>query len=230
MNWQKVIHYFSEYYFTNLLLLFISTLFLWYGIINDAKLKKYRVFYFYACMSISQTILASYINLFQSGNKEFAFVIQGSINIFTILEFLIFYYFLIKRIRSVFIKRLMRLFIFLFIFITAYFWGFTNEFFQNPARLTVIESFLIIFSCLFYFYELFKYPLIKNLLSEPSFWMVTGMLFLFSSIVPLFLIHDYIAKNFSILYDNLYSINFIAYSLLFVLFIIGFRCQMKISI
>jgi hypothetical protein len=60
---------------------------------------------------------------------------------------------------------------------------------------TTIESLCLIPFCLFYFFELLTTPCFLKLTEVPSFWVTTGILFLFISITPYYLAYEYFKKN-----------------------------------
>lgn len=92
-----------------------------------------------------------------------------------------------------------------------------------------IESFLIIMSCLYFFYELFIHNPIKENLSLPAIWAISGMLILSGTIIPFFLFAIYLAKNNQLMMHRLWAINYIAYSLLFITFIMAMLSDKKLT-
>ncbi len=117
----------------------------------------------------------------------------------------------------------------MFIFVVGYHWLNADSLTKNPGSLTAVESFLILIPVLYYYYELFLFPAAKIIHREPTFWVVTGMFLFFSCITPLFLFLDKIDNYFSHAYKQIYIINFLSYSLLFVCLIIAYLCQIKTS-
>jgi hypothetical protein len=92
------------------------------------------------------------------------------------------------------------------------------------SYLSVISSILLLVPCFYYFYLLFTDPPIKNLLIEPSFWITTGIAFLQGLNIPLFLINNFIKHRHESIWIDIYTINFVAYCFLFILFIIAIIC------
>jgi hypothetical protein len=93
------------------------------------------------------------------------------------------------------------------------------------SYLSVISSLLILTPSFYYFYVLFTDPPIKNLLTEPSFWITTGIAFLHSLNIPIFLINGYLELHLGAFWINIYIINYVAYCFMFILFIIAILCQ-----
>jgi len=194
---------------------------------NYKKIKGLRSLFLYSILSLSQSFIGIYVNVFKSytiASEEF---LENSINIFIVLEFIIFYLFLISAIKSRLIRMLMQLTLLMFLISTLSYWIISNGFNEGPAILTVLESYLIILPCLYYYYELFKIPSSKRILDESKFWTITGMLFLFAFLIPIFLQRNNIFWNFRYLYRTAYSITFIGYTILFVFFLKAIQCRIK---
>jgi hypothetical protein len=146
-----------------------------------------------------------------------------------LFEYIVFYHFIINSIKSVKIKKILRFFVAGYPILVFYYWIYTPAFNEIPDYLTVIESYLIIIGCLFYYLEIFTTPANIKLLEHPQFWTITGMLLLFAFLIPLFLQRNNILLNFIDLYNTIYVMNFIGYITLFIFFNIGLRCQIKTS-
>lgn len=91
--------------------------------------------------------------------------------------------------------------------------------------ISVTESILILIPSFYYFYFLFLEPPVKNLVQEPSFWITTGIAFLHSLNLSNFLIDNYLSFVFDSVWPGIYSLNYIAYCFLFILFIISLLCS-----
>jgi hypothetical protein len=225
MSIHKLLSYFSEFYFTNFFLIVITIFFLIYGAFHYRKLNELNIVLLYGLFSLIQSILSYYV-LFIIPN-DYNFIIEYSINIFLLVEFLLFYLLFFLIIKSKYIKYILVLLTFIFLCIIFYHWTYTNELYKNPARLTVIECFFLIIPSLYYFIEIFYYSPITNLLKEPHFWIVTGIMFFFTSIFPLFLLNIFVLYPRASFYNSMYSITYISYCLLFVMFFIGCKCKIK---
>jgi len=89
------------------------------------------------------------------------------------------------------------------------------------SKLWLVESVALVPPCLIYFYELFLTVNSRSLKEQPSFWIVTGVLFLNSCSIPLLVSLEYLGS----LEGTLFGLNDILYSILFVLIIRAFRCR-----
>jgi hypothetical protein len=74
--------------------------------------------------------------------------------------------------------------------------------------------------CLIYFYQLFQTNDPQPLKDQPAFWVITGVLFLKACSIPLLLTVDLMTG-----YQNsAYTLNYILYTVLFVLLIRAYLC------
>lgn len=90
-----------------------------------------------------------------------------------------------------------------------------------------ISVLVIVFLCVYYYYITFKEVLVENLLVEPSFWIVTGLLVFFAASLSVLGVVNFIAvlpKEMIRLTRNiLLTVNGIFYFIL----IIAFTCQIN---
>lgn len=93
------------------------------------------------------------------------------------------------------------------------------------AYISIANSIMVLIPAFYYFYTLFVEPPVKNLLQEPSFWITTGIAFLQAINIPIFLIENYLIKQFLTVWYSMYSISYIAYCILFILLIISLLCN-----
>lgn len=114
-----------------------------------------------------------------------------------------------------------------FISLLLYKWGYALKLSHVSFNLTAIEGLLVVLPCLEYYYGLFRNPPANNLLNEPYFWVITGILLLFSCLIPLSLIGDFLVRHFPYTFDAIYWLNFFAYIALFSCFTIGARCGVR---
>jgi len=192
-----------------------------------------RIFLLYLFGSMLVEVLAnSYVgNLFGFqiyGNSQYA---QNVIyNLFTLFELFMFSWFLFGIIRSSLIKRILIALVIIFTisFICYCVWVDLGKYLNTLA--VVVESIIIVIPCLTYFRELFTRNRPIDLLREPSFWMVTGIIFYLATITPVNFAGAYLShRGYSQVALNLYSINNFAFVITNLLFIKGFTCRRKKS-
>jgi hypothetical protein len=132
-------------------------------------------------ISLLNVILSAF-NTYQYKNIE-----SASMNIFSLIEISLIYYFLLDRITGDKSRLLIKIFWFLYISICGLFWISNKEsFFLFAPDLFGIESILIIIPCLIHIYEILKSNLTINLNHDPNFIVTCGILFYHSILIPTF--------------------------------------------
>jgi len=88
---------------------------------------------------------------------------------------------------------------------------------------------LIVGACMYYFFELFKFPNSIDLKTNPAFWICSGLLFFYCCGFPLFGFTNLIAGISKLIMRNLYRLIIILNIFLYTLFAVGFICQLKVK-
>ena len=151
------------------------------------------------------------IDIHHNHGKQSPVNISGYI--FVVIEYCIFATLLSEFIRRQSLKICVRYSVIPFCLAATILWFSEASFARTLSMLNTLEGILVIPFCLYYFYELSKKPLINKLINEPSFWMTTGILFLFVCISPYYFAYDFIIKI-----PEMQIIDFVGYDLL-VLFL-----------
>lgn len=217
------------------LMIVLNVLFLVVALLNRPVEKTDKLFIIYGLLFLAENIAGICITLFDNSqikNASFTTTLGAySVLCFVQLEFIIFYTFFYyqfndKRIQSI-IAVTGKIYAAAVFLITLYAAIFPVPFtIKNlTAYISVTNSILILIPAFYYFYTLFLEPPTKHLLQEPSFWITTGIAFLHSLNIPLFLIENYLLKQFITIWYSMYSINYIAYCFLFILLIISLLCN-----
>ena len=143
---------------------------------------------------------------------------EVSVNIFVVAEVILLYNLFFRVINLQKLRVILKTSLVIFIFYTTTMLVFTDALLMNATKIIVGEAFLILISICLYFIQLFKLPPTLSQFTQPAFWIVIGVLFVFSCTLPLTIL-EFLAQNY--IKGNLYFyyINFICYSVLF-LFII----------
>lgn len=217
MDYYKII---SQFYFTDYLGIAINIVAFIIGLTRYKESKELRIITYYLGVSIVNSIIGSYFELFQNN----LFVGQATAGILSVTEFVIFCSYLYKTITS----RKMRLVIkfFYWTFPAFLFWGWIKiKQIGIPGEVYVLDAFYMISPCLVYFYELFNTEKIVPLKNLPPFWIITGILFYNACSLPIFLLEGYFIKN-SLLYSDItFTINYMLYNILYLLFIKAYLCK-----
>ncbi len=91
-----------------------------------------------------------------------------------------------------------------------------------------IGCLLIIFSCIYYFYELFKNKYAINLVKDSGFWICSGLLFFYSVTFPLFVSANFMTE-FPLKFGEYIGVALIILNVcLYSLFSIAFLCRINL--
>ena len=217
------------------LMIVLNILFLVMALRNRSVEKTDKLFIIYGALFLAENIAGICISLFDKmpGQHNSATTTLGAYSVlcFVQIEFIIFYTFFYfqfnnKRIQNK-IAVTGKIVAAAVVLVTAYasLFPFPLTIKMLTAYISVTNSILILIPAFYYFYTLFLEPPTKNLLQEPSFWITTGIAFLHCLNIPLFLIENYLLKQFITVWYSMYSINYIAYCFLFILLIISLLCN-----
>jgi len=189
---------------------------------NRNKDKTYlKWFPFFLVLSVVVETYGNYMSSLNIDNTRLY-------NFFSHAEFIFYFFVLYHIIRSRRVKK--AIFIIACIFVPL---DLLNIFFGQGldvfhAVTYSVGCVLIIAPSIYYFYELFRLPKLISLMREPSFWIVSGLLFFYSCSFPYFaftgLLNDaapFIMNNFSMIISIL---NILLYSL----FSIAFICRIRV--
>jgi len=152
-----------------------------------------------------------------------------------LFEFSFFSYLFFQFIPSLLFKKLMLMPISLFAII--YCIAIIIELYKKNSLLSTFKfaSFLvlnltIITMCFIYFKKLFELQAIQNLSKQPSFWIVTGVFFYFTTeIVTDIFTNYFIVKQMQEQALSIFSVNYFSELIEYTLFIKAFLCKTKPS-
>ena len=190
--------------------------------------KELHLITYYLAAAVAIDLLCIYFELFTSGNIVAKRIQVLLLVVFMIIEITIFFIYLSRNINSHELRTIIK-FIYLTFFILNFYLSVIHPslFYNMASQFAVVESFCLVVPCLFYFYELFACKRIA-LINQSSFWVVTGILFYNSCSIPIFLLEDYIRHKLAIYNDAVLALNYILYSILFLLFIRAYLCRKKL--
>jgi hypothetical protein len=171
-----------------------------------------------AMASLIQNLISQYDILKWHKSILGKFATTHSIYFYLIVESICCLLFLRASIKSILVKKILLAVSIVFSVYCIIYWFSYYTSWQYLPIIQNIEGFLIIGTCLYYFYELFAQTNEKKPSSDSTFWAASGIMALFSIITPLFLFLPYLKPRYNNLADNLFVINNIAYTLLFLLF------------
>lgn len=198
------------------------------GYFNRNKFHTLRKFYFYPLLSLVQITGFYVIDIFQVSLQTKNNIIVFTANLFLLVEFFLIYSFFLNTLKSKGIKKLLYTIQFVYCLAVSFIWFILSSIFSLSGELLVIQSFCILIPVLIYFYELFKWPTVNNLLKLPSLWISTGIVIYFACTLPLFLMKDFIFNKRGYLKEiDLYLINFVAYGIMFLFIAKAYLCPKR---
>jgi len=148
------------------------------------------------------------------------------INIYSLLEISILFFFLRGIIKERRFRISMNIFFLLYILICAIVWTFLNgAIFKSIPALYGFENLFLTIWCFFFMYETMKSDLIINFKSDSNFIAICGILFYFSITTPFFF--SIYTLNKIGLQNLFYFFNSISYTLLFIAFMKAYLCPIQ---
>lgn len=180
-----------------------------------------RLFPFFLLLSLVSETTAVYLMVHRLPNAPLY-------NFFTVIEFSFYFFCLSNIIRNARVRRILLRTIFVYAVLAL-----TNIFFIQKLRtfhsITYsIGSLVLVIFCIYYFYELFREPKAVNLMSEPPFWICSGLLFFyccsFPVVGPLNLLRTIPAVTIQTFDSIITLLNVFLYSM----FTVAFLCRIKI--
>lgn len=148
-------------------------------------------------------------------------------NFFTVIEFCFYLIILRQIIKAVWVRKAILWMIIIYPLIASI----NIVFFQGMNSLHTITyslgCLLIVSVCIYYFFELFKYPKFISLANSPSFWICSGLLFFYCCSFPLFALINYWSNISPIIIENFAVIFTILNVFLYSLFMIAFLCRIN---
>ena len=183
--------------------------------------KQLQFITYYISASLLIDCISIYYELFLPNAKNESI----SISIFMLFEITIFFIYIKNNINNVKLKMTIKtLFISFLILVFCIGINYSSLCYRSNSWLPVIESLFLIIPCFFYFFELFisHKIILKN---HSSFWVVTGILFYNCCSIPIYLLSEYILKNMPSYFNIVFSLNYILYTILFLLFIKAYLCK-----
>lgn len=190
------------------------------GIVHRKKFNELQIMVIYPLASLIQTGIFHFWLL--AANESWR-VGRISISLFILIEFIIFLRFFDGIIILEKFKKYTKIIATIFILYVILTWLFTNAFYKHPSRLYLPQSLCILFFCFLYFLQIFRLSPELHLLNSPSFWITIGCLFYFSCTIPLFFAYEVL--DISPSYYRLSSINYLAYTILFLFISKAFLCN-----
>lgn len=201
------------------LLTFIISLLFCYRSYNPKYLRIFPIYHFSACL------VEVVVDLYYTPDESY-FKTTSNIpyNLFVLIEFFFFLYFILKQLRLKQYRLIIFLGAFLVVLYILYLTYIYKSFNFSVWKGTLVTSMFYIPACLLYFLYITKELPFTNLLKEPSFWIVSG--FLFYSVIeaptlPMILTY----KSVYMLRSLYVAVNCTAYTILYLSLIKAYTCR-----
>ena len=193
-------------------------------LIGNKNIPNYmRGFYWYT--SVGMAICTMYIfsnNLHIIPSKTYRIINLLSL----VFHFLFLSNFIIQVITNNKAKKYLKKIPYFFIPLITYF--IIKDVKNNSAFSFAFTNFGLVFFCISYYYQLFKNSPTINLLKEPAFWIITGIFFGMSIIIPLTLIGGYLVNTIPRnIFLPLTLITLLGYGIMHIFFIKGILCSFQ---
>lgn len=226
----SILYHSSKYFYTDILML-ISSLFCFFTCFkNRLKAKSIRFLFIYPLAAVCQTliiILGIYNSSIPNSENNLRFI-NITINIFMLVEYAFFFSFFNYAIEN---KKLNQLNIKLLVFYTAltlFLFTKTGSISKSIPEFSYVQSVFVLTSSIICLIDLFKTDPIEDLFNKPSLWIILGATLYFLCTAPIQIAEKFIIQqNGNVSEAELYSINYLCYTLLFLLISRSFLCTPK---
>ena len=186
--------------------------------------RKYiKVILLFFTLTFMQLFMGPLLDYLIDPSKE----LQGRDNITNIIgciyllfEYIIYVYLVHRFIKSKHIKVYLKITMAIIYPLGGILWFSQINIVQAISIFTITEALLLLFPCFYFFYEILTQPPILQLSKEPAFWIITGIIFLFICLIPVY---------FGLLImgsiQPIQTIDYIGYTIIIVLFLKGASCK-----
>jgi hypothetical protein len=181
--------------------------------------KDLRIFTYYILFSFLQSLTEFFVHTGDLDQLTSRIISVTSQNAFMLFEFIVCNYFILQHLSSVRRRKLVK--INALIYFCFLLWvGVRHYQLIYQSTFFFFESIFLVLPCLLYFYEQFVNMYPEPLKNQPSFWIITGILFLNATSIPMLLTEGLLRKY----YSAALCLNYILYSILFILIIRAYLC------
>ena len=211
-------------YYSIGLLILSTTIALVFSILYYRRHKDLRIFTFYIALSLLADLITVYaIIVSPRSDTTLPVVISAVVTyVFMLAEVITYHLFVLHYIDSLPWRRIIRVNGLAFFIALACLATHTAGYMHNHSNyFAVLESAFLVPPCLIYFYRLFQTVSLQPLREQPPFWIITGVLFLKASSIPLMLTRGFLGRFAMIAL----ALNCMLYSLSFILMIRAYLCK-----
>jgi hypothetical protein len=225
----KIVAFIAESHYLLGAMVFFTIVALVIGIIRYNRHRHLRIFTWYIAFSLLQDLTACYALAYWHPGSFPWRVMNGITLAFSLFEFFVCNLFILHYITSPLRRRVIRISGLLYLVLLVVVAAITYPRYSDQYYI-IPEALFLVIPCLIYFYELFLTKNLRPLTDQPAFWVVTGVLFLNACDIPLLITvrilaeRRYYFRDARSLFNDVYSLNYVLYSILFALLIRAFLC------
>jgi hypothetical protein len=195
------------------------------SIVHYRRHRRLRIFTYYIVFSLLQDSTALFYMLALPADRRPPVSVLATIltvsYAFMFFEFITYNLFILYYIHSRLWRRIVRINAWtFFLLLLSGVAGIFKYLLTHPMYFFLLETISLVPPCLIYFYQLFQTNDPQPLKDQPSFWVVTGVLFLKACSIPLLLTVDLMTGH----QNAVFTLNYILYTVLFVLLIMAYLC------
>jgi hypothetical protein len=217
----KIVAFLAKSHYLAAVMIFFTVAALAIGIRRYTYHRNLRIFAWYIAFSLLTDLAGCYILAYWPRGSFPMKVVNAMTIAFSVFEFIVCNLFILHYISSPSKRRMIRINGLLY-FAVLNFVVFVTYPLYYDEYYTVPEAIFLVIPCLFFFYELFLTRNLRPLTDQPAFWVVTGILFLNACDIPLLVTANFMGSAHD--FNEAYSLNYVLYSILFVLLIRAFLC------
>jgi hypothetical protein len=197
------------------------------SIVHYRRNRRLRIFTYYIVFSLLQDSTALFFMLALPADRRPAVAVLATIltvsYAFMFFEFITYNLFILHYIHSRVWRRIVRINAWtFFLLLLSGVTGILKYLITHPMHFFLLETISLVPPCLIYFYQLFQTNDPQPLKDQPSFWVITGVLFLKACSIPLLLTVDLMTGH----QNAVYTLNYILYTVLFLLLIRAYLCPL----
>jgi hypothetical protein len=218
-----LLHFLSLSYYVLIILFIICSATAIISYRNRYKFRVLRLLPWYVVGSALQ-LMGTFICVYYLSPLSIQ-INNYSIFLYVIAELIVFYNLVLQLVNNFILRKSMYLILMGFIIFSIYAVATLDFATYIPLSFYMIDSICLIIPSTFYFYEVFTTTPLLKLSNQPSFWVIIGFSFMAICTLPFCLLEGYLLKNMSNIYNQLCTLNYAFYCLLFLFISKAFLCK-----
>lgn len=221
----------SQFYYSDWLMIAVTIVAFIVSMRQRNKVKGLRLISYYIIMALITDLLSIYIQFLQSSIANPNKMQSAPEALFCFFEIILLTNFLYHNIKGITKRRIMLgVFLFFCISLTYCCANWHRHILNLPVQFFGIEALCLVIPSLFYFHEFFTSPTNPILKNHPQFWVAFGILLCNGGAIPIYILIALIHNNLTYYFRIFFTINYILYSILFLLIVKAYLCVPKATV